>query len=90
MLFEQGYDTPSQITDYNMIYIIVINNDCRFSMLFEHGYEPPSKKPCPGSGSGETSLASPGPLDCSKSENNGADMRIRQVSSDSYQTSLTL
>lgn len=46
-------------------------------MLFEPGqspgYEPPSKK------SRECPESSPGPLDCSKSENNGADLRIRQV-----------
>ena len=55
----------------------------RFSMLFEpgQGYEPPSKKAreCPGS---ESRSPDPGPLplDCSKPENNGADLRIRQVS----------
>ena len=46
-------------------------------MLFEPGqspgYEPPSKK------SRECPESSPGPLDCSKPENNGADLRIRQV-----------
>ena len=61
----------------------------RFSMLFEPpgsapgpGYEPPSKKACPGPGP-DTS-PSPGPLDCSKAETVGeqpavADLRIRQV-----------
>ena len=42
-------------------------------MLFEHGgYEPPSKKPCP-------SENDQGPLDCSKQDNDIADLRIRQV-----------
>ena len=42
-------------------------------MLFEQGgYEPPSKKPCP-------SEVDQGPLDCSKPENDIADLRIRQV-----------
>ena len=66
---------------------LVIISLFRFSMLFEHGqalqqaYEPPPKKPCSGpgpSGSREPSPG-PGPLDCSKSENNVADLRIRQV-----------
>ena len=56
-------------------------------MLFEHGqslqqgYEPPSKKACSGPGPSGSRDPSPGagPLDCSKSENNVADLRIRQV-----------
>ena len=49
-------------------------------MLFEPGqgpgYEPPSKKSREGP---ESRSPDPGPLDCSKPENNGADLRIRQV-----------
>ena len=45
-------------------------------MLFEQGgYEPPSKKPCPG----PESDVDQGPLDCTKSDNAIADLRIRQV-----------
>ena len=51
-------------------------------MLFEPGqgpgYEPPSKKSREGPGP-ESRSPDPGPLDCSKPENNGADLRIRQV-----------
>ena len=42
-------------------------------MLFEAGYEPPAKKSCPGDDVDQ------GPLDCSKSENNVTDLRIKQV-----------
>ena len=53
----------------------------RFSMLFEAGYEPPSKKSCPSPRPGP-SLEPGAPLDCTKStESNGADLRIRQVGS---------
>ena len=48
-------------------------------MIFEPGYEPPSKKSCPSPRAG--SSLEPAPLDCSKTESNGADLRIRQVGS---------
>ena len=71
-----------ELDDHWKIFILL-----RFSMLFEHGqslqqgYEPPSKKPCSGPGPSGSRDTSPGagPLDCSKSENNVADLRIRQV-----------
>ena len=50
-----------------------LNYFSRFSMLFEAGYEPPAKKSCPGDDVDQ------GPLDCSKSENNVTDLRIKQV-----------
>ena len=53
----------------------------RFSMIFEPGYEPPSKKSCPSPRPG--SSLEPAPLDCSKTESNGADLRIRQVGAQS-------
>ena len=53
-------------------------------MIFEPGYEPPSKKSCPSPRAG--SSLEPAPLDCSKTESNGADLRIRQVGSE-YQPS---
>ena len=56
----------------------------RFSMIFEPGYEPPSKKSCPSPRPG--SSLEQAPLDCSKTESNGADLRIRQVGSQ-YQIS---
>ena len=56
----------------------------RFSMIFEPGYEPPSKKSCPSPRPG--SSLEQAPLDCSKTESNGADLRIRQVGSQ-YQPS---
>lgn len=53
-------------------------------MIFEPGYEPPSKKSCPSPRPG--SSLEQAPLDCSKTESNGADLRIRQVGSQ-YQIS---
>ena len=57
------------------------NHVCfRFSMLFEAGYEPPSKKSCPSPRPGPS--LDQAPLDCTKNtDNNGADLRIRQVKS---------
>ena len=47
-------------------------------MLFEAGYEPPSKKSCPSPRPGPS--LEQAPLDCTKNpENSGADLRIRQV-----------